>query len=621
MQFFTETRSKDFFPYLGNYWNDISDDEKTLIKTYWSAMWSQFDKMYLDLYQTFLSQAIDYCPPYITEKGRYFEVVTSGVSKNSWLVDGSYTYSIPGILDMPYLYHKNSEPSYDGRPLTVYKKGTDYDIIEGWGIQFSSGVTPRVDYSYNGTDTYKSTLWAEELISYNRVLYELYGDAIGFDEIYFKNRSSSPYYVASGLEAKAFYEYDIPSSGLVVRFRAQDGYEDLGDGNIRWNATESAQGIYAQTISGLKPDFTQDELGRPVFRFDEDSVEFFEMSSGIDLSYYTVAAIAKSTGTAPYILAGDNSTHLAFAANDDNAAQSFGLNYSPFNPTMVGQITSNYTSNDVYVSTVTRFNDAITGHKAYLNNFFISDGNTLPLLSGIATVRYIGRRAYPTELALMQFGGDIHEILIYDRVLSDEEIDNIQRYAITKYNIDPLEPFYDKSVKGDCRFYKDLIEGLCKFSSAVPSVGNLTKCYALSRGLPFALEDGTASVSGDQITIGSYIYDLPSGLTPSVQDGDSVEKFDILSSGVYLWDNTTNSGLIDQFFSGVLPYNKYVYEDTISGLTEYSTQFLFDYLNLVNPAGLEFGIYVNQGDLDSGSDLTDTPGGGDKGGPPPIFQD
>lgn len=344
----------DFFNYLGSFWNQIPKEEKEIIRLYWSGLNSYNSKLYEGLYRSFLSKGIEYSPAFYSYTDKYYEVIFSGVGKNVYQltsttsgVDKDYIYQVNNVLEIPTLQHKIVEPSEGINSTITYYSGVDFEIQEGRYIRFVSGITTRTDYINSGTDVTKSTLYAPNVLIQNPVIYGLFGNAVGFKESLFFNRTYTPNYVTNGL-----------SSGL----------------------------------------------------------------------------------------------------------------------------------------------------------------------------------------------------------------------------------------RGTCEHYKSLIEALCKVSSYSPTVDNIVHGYQLARGAPFAHVSGIASVSGQQITLGTYVYSIPSGLPLVVSDGDAVNKFDILTSGVYLHDMISNSGLIKATYSGLSDfYNKYMIEDNLSGLN-YSSSYLTDYMTIINPAGLNYTI-------------------------------
>ena len=126
-----------------------------------------------------------------------------------------------------------------------------------------------------------------------------------------------------------------------------------------------------------------------------------------------------------------------------------------------------------------------------------------------------------------------------------------------------------------------------------PSIKTLKDAFGISRGMPFAYNAGelTSATVGDHkvITIGTDSYTLPSGMVP-IPNG-TVAKFDIIASGLNLWDYVTNSGLVNGYSNSYNRRNTLVYQvdSTVSGLS-YSHDFHDAYVSGLMPVQLQHFI-------------------------------
>jgi len=601
MTIYNESTQSDYFDKLGSFWSKLSNDDRDLIRTYWSSLDLMANKLYMSLYTADLSRGMQYMPPYIEETDANFTIIFSGVGKNVLKVGDNYLHLLDGAVAIPELHHKISDPAVGMYGTEKYYSGVHYNVIDGGYVEFISGLWTREDTIYSGSQfAYQSTLFAPTLISYNPVLFGLYGESIGFRPSEFFNGSYEPSYISSGLADAEPYEYTLPSNELLFHFRAEDGYTVDEDQGWVWTPLLTS-GLVAVANSGLLPTYTTDDDGNALFRFAASPSNYFQFNtSSLRLGDYTAVAINKhGASTKSFLIGGDNYTHLPFATKTSSNIYTFAYNYNDAFTGLIGSAGNpNAVSNSVMVSIATRNNDGSTGHTARLNGLDVT-ANANPTHITAPTIKYIAHRDDPGP-SLKQFAGDIYEIMLYNRVITDEESQTIENYAFKKYGIAPnvgVTKQYNLSVKGRLQHYKRLIEALTSVSSNSPTVDNITKGYYLARGGPFAYEAGTASVVEDSngnniVGIGQYAWTINSGFTALISDAESVSKFDMLVSGVYLYDMINCSGLIRTLWSGVgNPYSKYVIQDLLSGLdTDYSSTYLDTYMGYINPAGLTYTV-------------------------------
>ena len=97
--------------------------------------------------------------------------------------------------------------------------------------------------------------------------------------------------------------------------------------------------------------------------------------------------------------------------------------------------------------------------------------------------------------------------------------------------------------------YKFLAWGLWTKMRIQPTITNLETGIGIAYGLPFAYTSGIASLNGSYLTIPPYTYDLSAG-NIAITNGQFVNQFDLLVSGVELWDYINNYDLIASLDTG-----------------------------------------------------------------------
>jgi hypothetical protein len=122
---------------------------------------------------------------------------------------------------------------------------------------------------------------------------------------------------------------------------------------------------------------------------------------------------------------------------------------------------------------------------------------------------------------------------------------------------------------------------------SAPSIYTLRNAYGIARGLPFAYASGLlswTSVCGlYNVTIGGYTHVFPSGIIPRPA-GVSYNAFEVIASGLNLWDYTTNAGLIAPRSNYFNQNNTLYYQldSTVSGLS-FSQDFVNNTLTAIMP--------------------------------------
>jgi len=219
--------------------------------------------------------------------------------------------------------------------------------------------------------------------------------------------------------AHGFSPRDI--TGCVLWLDADDSSSiNLNGSNVsQWNDKSGSNNHAVQTTAGYQPELISNYLnGKDIIRFGETTVDdFLSLTSTINMQPATVFIVVR------YILPAVNAP---FLGNDSNSVY-FGY----------------YTNIIYYYSTIASLNIAnttpsvfqiIAGHaqpsgtnsSIRINGISVVTGNFNWLTSSFA---YIGRRNAE------RFKGDIAEIIIYNTNINSIEIDQIENYLSTKYNI------------------------------------------------------------------------------------------------------------------------------------------------------------------------------------------
>jgi hypothetical protein len=144
--------------------------------------------------------------------------------------------------------------------------------------------------------------------------------------------------------------------------------------------------------------------------------------------------------------------------------------------------------------------------------------------------------------------------------------------------------YKENTLAAKYRHLKHLIWALISKQLAHPTIKTLQDGLSIAAGLPFAYEAGTVSYAYDSgvytMTVGDEVYFIPSGLTPVLQ-GSSVDKFDLLVSGLCVWDYYNNQTLIQQYSNVLTCFNTVIVEKSIP-LT-YDLAFYEDYRDKLLP--------------------------------------
>ena len=150
---------------------------------------------------------------------------------------------------------------------------------------------------------------------------------------------------------------------------------------------------------------------------------------------------------------------------------------------------------------------------------------------------------------------------------------------------------YDTYGQSALKHLKMLIWGLVYKQMCAPSIKTLKDAYGLARGLPFAYAAGNLTstiVNGlCNISIGNDLYIMPSGVQP-IASG-YVDQFDLIASGLNLWDYKTKPTLAIQHGGIFAARNTLIYQldSTLSGIN-YSQEFFDTYISKIMPEQVQY---------------------------------
>jgi hypothetical protein len=224
---------------------------------------------------------------------------------------------------------------------------------------------------------------------------------------------------------------------LQIWYRADAGvYSDAGttiandsDPVQQWNDRSGKDNHATQSTAGAGPDFMDNVLnGHPVLRFNGSS-DYMDYDGTViaNTDYTVIVATGRSSAKYEnYILGsamqvGYQSLHFGFRSDTL-------FTIDQFNNGLDAAIMS-YSSKvfEIYSGIC----DSLNGHFIYINNIFKVSNTNIDGLTGHVSPKigqHLGISGY------VYYEGDIAEILIYDKALSDSERSAIEQYLMIKYN-------------------------------------------------------------------------------------------------------------------------------------------------------------------------------------------
>lgn len=162
---------------------------------------------------------------------------------------------------------------------------------------------------------------------------------------------------------------------------------------------------------------------------------------------------------------------------------------------------------------------------------------------------------------------------------------------IARLDIFKQWPYYESFGQDRYKHLRFLLWALVTYQMRAPSIHTLRNGYGVARGLPFAYASGlltytrtnnryTASIGGD-----SFVF--PSGVLPMASG--YYDQFEVIASGVDLFDYVSNAGLINAYSTIYNRRNTIIYDiaPSLSGCL-YSADYLSTYINRIMPEQISY---------------------------------
>jgi hypothetical protein len=237
----------------------------------------------------------------------------------------------------------------------------------------------------------------------------------------------------------------IPSGRLVMWLKA-DSITDVADGEpvAKWDDTSANMLFSAQAEAAKRPVWIRNAIGgKPAVRFDgEDDSLMVDYCRGLLYSYYnsTLFAVVRTDKGGSIISHGH--TNMAVSAHNDGTLL-YASAYAEFPsgehqwPAVQSTKTSAVPLGAANVLTMRRTSPDSSGTALFINGLRDDNGTAIgyhPMNSanGFIGAGYTGKRNF--------WQGDIAEIILYGRDLSDEELNSVESYLEAKYRIRRRSP-------------------------------------------------------------------------------------------------------------------------------------------------------------------------------------
>lgn len=320
----------------------------------------------------------------------------------------------------------------------------------------------------------------------------------------------------------------VSRTGLQLWLKADSLGLSGGTAVAAW-ADQSGNGYdVAQATAGSRPTYQTGVInGQPVVRFSGTSQSLVS-SAAIKPTNITIMAVYRpmAAGSTPTVI---SQTYNAGATNGWGLRAGSSANLTPYADLNIGGSTT--TTSTATVTTVntpqllTATYDGVA-RKAYLGG--VLKANTTA--SGSLTYGTVASFTVGSHLATNYLNGDIAEILVYNRALSDAERQDVEAYVYAKYGVgvQPVTPAPALSVKtgtymgtqivtlsgpAGAQLYYTL-DGSTPTAASIPYTGPITVSATTTLKV-VAIKDGyqASSVAASVITIdGSTGYVSRSGL-------------------------------------------------------------------------------------------------------------
>ncbi len=242
----------------------------------------------------------------------------------------------------------------------------------------------------------------------------------------------------------------IPTSGLKAWLRADNidgaGNATLTDGATfsSWSDSHTSGNDASQVSASLQPEYVADGLnGKPVAHFSGDALPFdsLRMPELIDA---TIFMVLRSDNTGGFALSADNPAHMRHSIGNGilgATGLAYATKHTTNSQTPVGS--GNPADTGRWSVVASRLDDQSSGVDAGtpLELFVAGNYFSTPIPDGVTIAEnnyrvQLGSRSSTGSNAL---DGDIAEVLVYDRALSDHEVLALNRYLSDKFRL-PVSP-------------------------------------------------------------------------------------------------------------------------------------------------------------------------------------
>jgi hypothetical protein len=247
----------------------------------------------------------------------------------------------------------------------------------------------------------------------------------------------------SGSVSVSFTENCGVQSGMVLWLKADAGVTTDGSGNVSaWADQSPAAENAAQSTSGDEPQVVTNALnGKPVIRFNGSSAYlqmppgFAEMSSGVSFFAVFTPTTMASWERIFDLGNGSPSDNIIFCRNSNESTFAFNTD------TGGGNLVQG--SSESSLNTAQEYSGILNGASSmtlYQNGAQVgqvTSGLTAPA-NVTRNYNYVGKSNWSGDPL---YQGDMAEIIIYNRPITDIERDEVEGYLADKYGLALLKPF------------------------------------------------------------------------------------------------------------------------------------------------------------------------------------
>lgn len=560
---------ESFWIGLGSFWDGFENRRE--IEYYWEGLLETFTESSRYLYQQYLSRFSEFSPDIWDHKYLSFPIVWSG--EQSTDINETAFFDIEdqykGIFSIPVLSGVETNQ--------VLIENIDFKVVDLNKINFFNGY-PESDSRYGDGSGYKGvTLHAP--ISYridpvthrlNRKLAEI--ESLDVDDtkywpFTFNVDATSTSFLAdthadTDVVTIAGSDYEVRTGPNHAIYTVDDMFSLDGgnspastamvdvDGAVTFNFGGISSGTFEINLAKYTGVTEDNHIG---IKATEGSDNIIILDSiGANGSYTFSEVISSTKDYAVRILRiGDV---LDFYINDEKVAGTTSSSY-----TVLNKLHLVYDVNDV------------NGKTCVLKNF---EGSFQ--ISSVLTQEYAS-----TNLGTLNSTTDINFYYIgsyttYSNISSNQTKDSYEviDYSALHFLLGELVDYYKYRVE-KTKLLKYMSWGVANLKSKSPTITNMKNIYGMLYNLPFAYESGTAVISGQEMTVGSFNYWLPAGESwPAGLDGASIEKFDPLTSGIEMQDRVTNPTEVLAEFGIYKQNSAFILNVELSSKSDYIDTFL-----------------------------------------------